>query len=138
MNLAQRVRAARRVYVIGNGGSYANAVHIVNDLVSAGVRAHTIDPATLTALANDYSYESAFARWLCVVAERGDMLIALSGSGTSKNIVSACATAKEMLGMDVHLETRHLDGLDMQQSEEVQIAFGHALLRELRAMKGAA
>ena len=75
MDLAEMVRAAKRVYVIGNGGSYANAMHIVNDLLSCGIRAHSMDPATLTAFANDYGYYNAFARWIGTVGEAGDLLI---------------------------------------------------------------
>lgn len=129
--LAARVRAAGRVYIIGNGGSFANAGHICNDLLMCGIRAFVIDPATLTASANDHGYETVFERWIGTVGERGDLLIALSGSGTSPNIIRAMAKARE-LGMDVHLETRFLRGTDMQCSEEEQIRVGHDLMRELR------
>lgn len=129
-SLVARVRAARRVYVIGNGGSFANAAHIVNDLLGRGVKAFVLDPATLTAFANDFGYETVFERWLGVVAEAGDMLIALSGSGTSRNIVRALTKARE-LGMDVYLETDYLRTLDMQASEERQLALGHQIWRDL-------
>ena len=87
MNLANAVRRAKRVFIVGNGGSYANAMHICNDLLGCGIPAFSMDPATLTAFANDYGYDGAFARWLRVVAEKGDLLIALSGSGKSPNIL---------------------------------------------------
>lgn len=125
------VRAARRVYIIGNGGSYANAVHICNDLLSVGIRAFALDPATLTASANDHGYETVFERWIAVVGERGDLLIALSGSGESANILKACAEA-ERIGMDVHREFGAAQGMDMQSSEERQIWLGHELMRALR------
>ncbi len=70
MKLAKAIRKAKRVYICGNGGSAANAIHMANDLVSCGIKAHTIDMAFLTALANDYSYDAIFARWLEVVGER--------------------------------------------------------------------
>jgi len=124
-------RNCQRVYLIGNGGSYANAVHIANDLIACGVRAHTLDPASLTAIANDFGYEHVFSRWLSVCAEAGDVLIALSGSGTSKNILEAMATAQE-LGMVRHLVTDYLRSMDMQQSEEHQINLGHQLMRALK------
>ena len=82
-DLYSAVRRAKRVYLIGNGGSYANAAHIANDLLAAGVRAYTLDPASLTASANDYGYESVFERWIDTVGEAGDLLIGLSGSGKS-------------------------------------------------------
>lgn len=124
-------REGRHVYIIGNGGSYANAMHIQNDLISAGVRAHTLDPSTLTAIGNDFGYENIFSRWLSVMAEPGDILIALSGSGTSKNIVNAIGIASN-IGMQQYLITDYLRSMDMQQSEENQIELGHQWMRELK------
>ena len=131
MKLVEAVSNARRVYLIGNGGSYANAVHIANDLISVGVKAYTLDPATLTAFANDHGYENVFSRWLLIVGERGDLLIALSGSGTSENIIQAIQAAQR-IGMKTWLVSRHLQGIDMQQSEEEQLKVGHAVMKELR------
>ena len=131
-SLADACRKAKHVFIIGNGGSYANAVHICNDLLSVGVKAYTLDPATLTAIANDYAYEVVFARWLAVVGEEGDLLVALSGSGTSKNIVNAIVEA-EKIGMETMLVTDYLRTRDMQQSEEDQIAWGHEAMRCLRS-----
>jgi D-sedoheptulose 7-phosphate isomerase len=99
ISLANAIRRAKRVFICGNGGSYANAVHIANDLISVGIPAFTIDPATLTAIANDFGYENAFSRWLATVAEEGDLLLALSGSGNSPNIINALLEA-EKIGMD--------------------------------------
>jgi D-sedoheptulose 7-phosphate isomerase len=128
---AERVRKAGHVYLIGNGGSYANAAHIANDLLSVGIKAFTLDGATLTALANDFGYETVFARWISTVGEAGDLLIALSGSGTSSNIVRAIEIAK-IKGMDSVLVTDHLRSMDMQQSEEAQVRMGHELMKALR------
>jgi len=114
--------------VIGNGGSYANSFHIVNDLLSCGVRAYCLDPATLTAFSNDHGYEEAFARWIHIVGEPMDLLIALSGSGKSKNILNAVATAKSM-GMDVWEEYGIPQGLNMQEAEEKQLKIGHEFLK---------
>ena len=130
MKLSESVKNARRVYLIGNGGSYANAVHIANDLLSCGIRAYTLDPATLTAFANDHGYEVTFSRWLEVVGEPGDLLIALSGSGRSPNILRAISTAHAK-GMETRLVTNYLQELDMQQSEEEQLMIGHGVMREL-------
>ena len=66
MELAERSRAAGKVMIIGNGGSYANALHIANDLLSCGIAAYTMDPATLTAFANDFGYYSAFQKWISI------------------------------------------------------------------------
>ena len=132
MNLSDAVRKAKRVYIIGNGGSYANAVHICNDLISVGVRAYTLDPATLTAIANDYGYEVSFSKWIGIVGERGDLLVALSGSGTSPNILRALERARN-IGMETMLVTNYLKEKDMQGSEEEQIEIGHQVMKELRA-----
>ena len=131
MNLSSRIRAAGKVLIIGNGGSYANAIHIANDLISVGIKAFTVDPATLTAAANDYGWYQGFLRWIKTVGVRGDLLIALSGSGKSPNILMACEEA-ERIGMDVHREFGAEQGFDMQASEERQIWLGHEVMRELR------
>lgn len=134
ISLLEKIKKARRVYLIGNGGSYANAGHIANDLISAGVKAYTLDPATLTAIANDHGFEYIFSRWLAGVGEEGDLVIALSGSGTSANIRHAMAMAKQR-GMDTHLVTHYLRGRDMQESEEDQLVIGHELMKALRASR---
>jgi D-sedoheptulose 7-phosphate isomerase len=126
--LAALIATARRVYVIGNGGSYANASHIVNDLVAAGVRAFTIDPATLSALANDFGWENALGYWIRVVGEPTDLLIALSGSGKSPNILRAIEAA-ETMHMAVWREFGAEQGLGMQEAEERQLVIGHELAR---------
>jgi D-sedoheptulose 7-phosphate isomerase len=130
MSLAERVRKAPHVYLIGNGGSYANAIHICNDLIACGIRACTLDPATLTAIANDHGYEYIFSRWLETVGRKGDLLIALSGSGTSKNILMAIRIAT-LMGMDVE-KVFGAPGLDMESAEEYQIVLGHQLKRDLK------
>lgn len=132
--LAAAIARARRVYIIGNGGSYANAAHIANDLICAGVKAYTLDPATLTAIANDFGYENVFERWLQTVAEPEDLLIALSGSGTSPNIVKAMEFAGR-IGMSAKLITWRLQGINMQESEERQIVIGHEARSWLEAAR---
>lgn len=130
-SLLTRVRAAKCIFVIGNGGSYANAMHIVNDLLSVGKPAFAMDPATLTAFANDHGYEDSFARWIRTVGRDGDMLIALSGSGKSPNILNAISDA-ERQGMDVWREFGTIQGLGMQDAEEKQLGLGHELMKALR------
>ncbi len=129
--LATKIRAAKRVYIIGNGGSYANATHIANDLLASGVPTFTLDAASLTASANDFGFETVFARWIATVGMPGDLLIALSGSGRSPNILAAI-TAAQMKGMDHILITDYLKNRDMQESEEDQIVLGHDVMRSLR------
>ena len=130
-SLISDVKAANRVYIIGNGGSYANAMHICNDLLACGVPAFTLDPATMAASANDFGWDTVFERWIRVVGQRGDLLIALSGSGKSPNIFKAVAAARE-LGLTVRCIFGAESGLDMQQAEEEQIKIGHEIWRSLR------
>lgn len=132
MSLANAIKRASRVYIIGNGGSYSNSVHMVNDLLSVGIRAFAMDPATLTAFANDYNYETVFSRWLLVVAEKGDLLITLSGSGKSPNILNAIATA-ELIGVDVFRIFGAERGENMQLAEEMQLRLGHDVMLEIRS-----
>ena len=91
------------VYFIGNGGSAGNAIHIANDFVYGIAKQHgkgmdavslSANASVLTCLANDISYESIFSEQLAVSANEGDLLVALSGSGNSKNIVKALHQAK--------------------------------------------
>ena len=129
--LANLVSAAPHVFIIGNGGSYANAQHIANDLLSCGVRAFTFDAATYTAFANDFGFESAYARWISVVGDKADCLIALSGSGRSPNILAAIREA-ERIGMTVYRIFGAELGQDMQTAENHQLVVGHELMRRLR------
>ena len=122
------------VYLIGNGGSAANAMHIANDLFAAGVRAHALtDVATLSAVANDYGYLRVFEQQVKVFGETDDILIALSGSGRSPNILMAIDAA-EQIGMQVFYVTEYLKDMTMQESEEKQVSLGHRLMLALRKM----
>lgn len=131
MDLVFALRRASRVYIVGNGGSYANAVHICNDLLNCGIKAYTLDPATLTAYANDFGYETVFARWLRVVGEPGDLLVVLSGSGKSPNILKAIEVAEER-GMEVFRIFGNERGEGMQKAEESQLVLGHQAMLEIR------
>ena len=98
------------LFLCGNGGSAATASHLANDLgkgASYGrpgrrfrVVALTDNVPWITALANDVGYESIFAEQLRNLGRPGDMLLAISGSGNSPNILGAVDAARE-LGMEV-------------------------------------
>ena len=83
------------VYWTGNGGSAATASHLSQDLLNkCGVRSLTFnDPALITCMANDHGYRDVFARPLAVLAREGDVLMAVSSSGMSDNIVGAVEVA---------------------------------------------
>ena len=89
-------RAGRKAIIIGNGGSAAMASHVAVGLTkSAGVRAINFNEADLiTCLANDYGYEQWMAKAVELYGEPGDVLIAISSSGKSNNILNACAAAR--------------------------------------------
>jgi D-sedoheptulose 7-phosphate isomerase len=85
------------VYLVGNGGSAAVASHAATDFFkSGGMRALTLhDPSTLTCFSNDYGYENAFSKRLARLLTQEDILIAISSSGLSNNILNAVCCAKE-------------------------------------------
>ena len=85
----------KKIIVIGNGGSAAIASHMQNDLCKAvGVRSIVFnEPPLLSALSNDISYAAAFEVLVHLWAEEGDVLIAISSSGQSENIIRATSAA---------------------------------------------
>lgn len=87
----------RKVITLGNGGSAAIAGHLKNDLVKGlDLQAMNCNEAPLlTAYANDYSYEEAFDRIISKWVEAKDLVIAISSSGASENILSSVETARE-------------------------------------------
>jgi D-sedoheptulose 7-phosphate isomerase len=87
------------IFVCGNGGSASTSSHFVCDLIKrAGYRAIglTDNVAVLTAYTNDINYEKVFSEPLKVLGREGDVLVAISASGTSKNVLKAVNTAREM------------------------------------------
>ena len=96
-----------RVYACGNGGSMCDAMHFAEELTGryrldrGGLAATAIsDAGHLTCVGNDLGYEQVFSRYIDAHGRPGDCLVALSTSGTSKNILRA-ATAAKSLGMHV-------------------------------------
>lgn len=90
------------IYLCGNGGSAADAQHIATEFISRfykerpglNAEALSVNTSTLTAIGNDYSFERVFARQLEAKAQKGDMLIGISTSGSSKNVMEALHYAK--------------------------------------------
>jgi D-sedoheptulose 7-phosphate isomerase len=97
------LRAGNRILLIGNGGSAADAQHIAAEIVGRykqnrpgyAALALTSDTSALTSIANDYGFEQAFARQVEGLGRRGDVLLALSTSGKSPNILAALRLARE-------------------------------------------
>jgi len=96
------LRAGHRAFLFGNGGSAADAQHMAAELVSRYLRerpglpvvALTVNTSSLTAIANDYSYDAVFARQLEALGSAGDMAIGISTSGHSRNVLLAIEAAK--------------------------------------------
>jgi D-sedoheptulose 7-phosphate isomerase len=98
------LKRGQKILLCGNGGSAADAQHIAAELTGrykserrglAGI-ALTTDTSALTAISNDYGYHRVFDRQVEALANKGDLLIGISTSGNSDNIVSALKLAKEL------------------------------------------
>ena len=151
----------QNVYICGNGGSGANAIHMANDFIygigacgegqkipGLKVEALTANTGVLTCLANDNGYENVFSYQLKVKGSKNDLLIALSGSGNSQNIVNALYAAKdigmksfaiiaysggkclELADIPIHIK---ID--DMQIAEDTQLIIGHICMQWLNKNK---
>ncbi len=100
--LVQRLKAGHKLLICGNGGSSADASHIAAEFVGRFVHerrgfpaiALTDAPGTLTAVSNDYGFDHVFARQIEALGNPNDVLIAISTSGNSPNILNAIHTAK--------------------------------------------
>jgi D-sedoheptulose 7-phosphate isomerase len=101
------LRAGKKLILCGNGGSAAEAQHFATELVGRYAKARralpavalTADGSLLSCIANDFGYDDVFARQLSAFAQPGDLLVVLTSSGNSANIVAALAAAKK-LGLD--------------------------------------
>src|SRR3989344_2946247 len=122
--LATSLKAGGTVFFCGNGGSAADAQHLAAELAGrfslerpaiAGI-ALTTNTSSITAIGNDYGYEFIFSRQLEGLGKKGDVLVAITTSGNSKNILEAAKAAR---------------------IQEGHIAMGHAFCEEVeRALYG--
>ena len=159
--LLQAWKQGRNVYICGNGGSAANALHMANDfhygigacgagprLPGLRVEALPANTGIITCLANDTGYDNIYAHQLQVKARKDDVLIVLSGSGNSANAVHALERAKQ-LGMrsfailafsggrclELADVAMHFEINDMQIAEDTQLVVGHLCMQWLNANK---
>jgi D-sedoheptulose 7-phosphate isomerase len=101
--IASSLKNGGKVLIAGNGGSAADAQHIAAELVGRLVKdrsalaaiALTTDTSALTAIGNDYGFDKIFARQIEALGRKGDVFIAVSTSGKSKNILAALRSAKK-------------------------------------------
>lgn len=101
---AAALKAGRKLMVAGNGGSAADAQHLVAEFVSRLVEdrpamravALTTDTSVLTAVGNDYGYERVFLRQIEALGQRGDVFMGISTSGRSPNILAALRACRQL------------------------------------------
>jgi D-sedoheptulose 7-phosphate isomerase len=155
MTLRETWQAKRNIYLCGNGGSAGNAIHLANDFlygvgtkkgIGMRVEALSANSAVLTCLANDIGYDQIYAEQLRVKANSGDVLIVLSGSGNSANVVKAIEmgnsigmTTFAILGFsggkckEIAHHPIHFEVDDMQIAEDLQLIAGHICMQWLCA-----
>ncbi len=153
--LFSALRDGKQVFLAGNGGSAGNAIHLANDFLygmgrdsGVGLRVEALpaNSSIMTCLANDISYEAVFAEQIRIKADAGDVLIVLSGSGNSPNVVRALE-AGNLAGMrtfailgysggrcrDIAQVPIHFAVDDMQIAEDLQLIVGHICMQWVRA-----
>ncbi len=146
-------KTKRTVFLCGNGGSAGNAIHLANDFnygidkingIGMKVDALPANQSIITCIANDEGYEYIFSQQLKVRAQEGDVLIVLSGSGNSQNVVNAIQVANDMklktfaiVGFsggkckNIAQVPIHFPIDDMQISEDLQTIVGHMCMQWL-------
>jgi D-sedoheptulose 7-phosphate isomerase len=143
----------RQVFTCGNGGSANTASHYIVDwnkmtlhYNSKALKGICLSDniGTITAYANDYDYKSIYAEQLKFYAQKGDLLIVISGSGNSQNILEALNAANQLglntiaiVGFDggsavnIAKHKVHVPIGDMQIVEDLHLSFGHMVMKKL-------
>ena len=132
--LAESLKSGGKVMACGNGGSAADAQHFAAELINRfeserpplSALALTTDSSNLTSIANDYAWEQVFSKQVRALGRRGDVLLAISTSGNSKNVLDALPVAHE-LGVRVIALTGNGGGkmAGELKSEDVHICVPH-------------
>jgi D-sedoheptulose 7-phosphate isomerase len=153
-----RARANDRIiYVMGNGGSAATAAHFANDLgkgegpmlaAPCRIMCLTDNVPVLTAWANDFGYEEVFASQLRALCRAGDVVVAFSGSGNSRNVLNGIGAAHERGAVTIGFtgfDGGRLRGLvdhcflvpshDMQHVEDMHLLAAHVVYAALRDLR---
>jgi D-sedoheptulose 7-phosphate isomerase len=156
-SLIRAWKERRQVFIFGNGGSAGNAIHLANDFIygiskqlGGGMKITALpsNVAVITCLANDEGYDQIFVQQLAVLGKRGDLAIALSGSGNSPNIIKSLEFCIKneietfaIVGYsggkskNIANSTIHTPVDDMQISEDLQLIIGHILMQYLAEQK---
>ncbi len=125
--LLEARRKSATVYFIGNGGSASTASHFVNDLsigtksLDRPFRAISLcdNQAVITAIANDYGYEYIFSKQLSVLLKENDVVVAISASGNSPNLIQAFSIAKNKAAVTVGISA--FDGGKLKVLADVSV-----------------
>lgn len=146
--MERAIMTGKQILWCGNGGSAADSQHLAAELVGRFRHereplpslALTVDSSALTAIANDYGYENVFSRQVRALCKSGDVVVGLSTSGSSLNVVRALETARELGAFTVALTGKtggELNGLadaiirvpteDAARVQEAHILCGHML-----------
>ena len=152
--LVQALKNKRKIISCGNGGSMSDAMHFAEELTGrfrdnrSSIAAISIsDPSHISCVANDYGYEYIFSRYLEGIANQWDVLLAISTSGNSANVVKAAETAKQkgmkVVGLtgknggklgsmcDVEIRVEHMGYADRVQ--EIHIKIIHSLINYIES-----
>jgi len=131
---AEARERGRRIFVCGNGGSAATASHFATDMVKGASYGHpnrfkimalTDSPSTLTAYSNDVQYDCVFVEQLKNFAEPGDVVVALSGSGNSPNVLRALEYANSIGCRTIALTGRDGGQLGPLGRLHIHVPHGH-------------
>lgn len=132
--MADTLLADGKILACGNGGSAADCQHFAAELLNRfelerpglAAMALTTDSSTMTSIANDYAFEQIFSKQVRALGQRGDVLLAISTSGNSKNVMEAIVAAHER-EMSIVALTGHGGGrmADMLKAGDVHICVGH-------------
>jgi D-sedoheptulose 7-phosphate isomerase len=154
--LTKKYRQKRKFFICGNGGSAANANHISNDLMLGFTKNKIGFPflslstniAKISCIANDIGYEKIFSNQLKILGQKNDVLIILSGSGNSKNIIDVVSQAKKMkiytfglIGFNggkvknILNSYIHFKSDDMQVCEDMQMVVMNYLMKKISNQK---
>lgn len=127
--MIESLQAGHAIYSCGNGGSMSDAMHFAEELTGRyrdnrpGLSATAIsDPGHLSCVANDFGYEHVFSRYIEARGRTGDVLLAISTSGSSKNVINACQSARNA-GMKV-VSLTGASGSSLGQLADVDLAVG--------------
>lgn len=132
--MADTLLADGKILACGNGGSAADCQHFAAELLNRfemerpglAAMALTTDSSTMTSIANDYAFEQIFSKQVRALGQRGDVLLAISTSGNSKNVMEAIVAAHEREMRVVALTGRGGGKMaEMLAADDVHICVGH-------------